>query len=67
MFVAIMGPDLTPWTKDEFLALLPDEAPEPEVAPLRLGDVPPPRRAQADILEELLEEIRGLRADLRAR
>jgi hypothetical protein len=65
--IAILGPAMEPWDKETFLALLPDPDPADAPVPVRISPAPPPQRALAAILEELLEEIRGLRADLAQR
>lgn len=64
--VEILGPpNLTPWPKQDLLNLLPD-APAPAPKPLQLSPMPPikDRRHQSDILENILEELRAIRACL---
>jgi hypothetical protein len=51
----------------DLMVMLPDPDPEPAPIALRLGAAPPMNRPVAAILEELLAEMKALRADLRAR
>ena len=60
--IALLGPNLEPWTRDMLEALLPDAAPEPEEVPIRLSPPPPIQRPQAQILEAILEELQANRA-----
>lgn len=58
--IEILGPNLAPWSREDFLALAPDAPAEPEAPPVRLGDLNI-RRSQAEILEDVLTELKAIR------
>lgn len=63
--VAVLGPGLHEWSKDDFLALLPDVS----APPIEIPALPAPRalaRPQAEILEDMLVELRAIRQALGA-
>lgn len=62
--VEILGPpNLSPWSKADFLNLIP-EARGDAPPPLRLSPMPPPRPHATDVLLEILAELKMLNARL---
>ncbi|CAH0134147.1 hypothetical protein [Roseomonas sp. CECT 9278] len=65
--IEILGPNLAPWSREDFLALAPDAEDEPAPEPIRFSPMPPAKRAQAEILEDVLLELRAIRGLLSGR
>lgn len=62
--VAILGPDLREWDTDMLFALIPEVRGEPDRPTMRLSPLPPPRRHQTEVLEEILAELKAIRGCL---
>ncbi|BDG71977.1 hypothetical protein Rmf_19060 [Roseomonas fluvialis] len=66
--VVILGPNMQEWTKDDFLALIPEAVPEPTPAPNRVNfHMPVERRHPSDIMEDILSVQHDILAELRRR